>query len=342
MAIGIDDLDDDDILEQSEPITQQQDTYVQEPNDYQQPNDDDDSFMLDFLRSKGIDDPSRIKFEDDNGQIIERNWNDLSRSEQLNILNTPLTSSSEDSNDLDDEEYELLNAIRNSGMTPSQYLQSLVNNNNSNEPVYQVDNLSDDELYVLDLESRVGELSDEDLAQALAIAKQNEELYKKQVEGIRKEYKEREDFLGQQEQAQLEEQQNQAFLEYQNKVVDAIDGFKSVGNLDLNFEDSDKEELAEFMLAQDQNGYNYLYRALQDPQTLVKAAWFILNGDEAINGVADYFTNQIKLVSENQYRKGYEDAKNGLQSKRPEVVISKTKTNPHRQYKTIEDLDDED
>jgi hypothetical protein len=45
------------------------------------------------------------------------------------------------------------------------------------------------------LESRVGELSDEEAAQALAIAKQqSEELYKKQVEGIRKEYKEREDF----------------------------------------------------------------------------------------------------------------------------------------------------
>jgi hypothetical protein len=54
--------------------------------------------------------------------------------------------------------------------------------------------LSDDEIYLLDLESRVGELTDEAAAQALASAKQDEELYKKQVEGIRKEYKEREDF----------------------------------------------------------------------------------------------------------------------------------------------------
>jgi hypothetical protein len=54
--------------------------------------------------------------------------------------------------------------------------------------------LSDDELYILDLESRVGELDDDAAAQALAVAKQNETLYSKQVEGIRKEYKEREDY----------------------------------------------------------------------------------------------------------------------------------------------------
>jgi len=37
--------------------------------------------MLDFLKSKGIDDPSDIKFVDDNNQVISRNWNDLSRQE---------------------------------------------------------------------------------------------------------------------------------------------------------------------------------------------------------------------------------------------------------------------
>ena len=56
-------------------------------------------------------------------------------------------------------------------------------------------------------------------------------------------------------------------------------------------EDADKNDLAEFMLAQDETGSNYLYRALQDPDTLVKAAWFILNGDDAFDNISDYFTN---------------------------------------------------
>jgi hypothetical protein len=59
----------------------------------------------------------------------------------------------------------------------------------------------------------------------------------------------------------------------------------------LNFSDSDKDELAQFMLSRDESGNNYLWQALQDPETLVKAAWFILNGDEVFNNISDYFVN---------------------------------------------------
>ena len=96
------------------------------------------------------------------------------------------------------------------------------------------------------------------------------------------------------------------------------------------------------MLSPDEAGNNYLYRALQDPETLVKAAWFILNGDEAFDSITDYFTNQIKLVSENQYRKGYEEGKKGTSPSRPTVVIQNNKQNQRRQFNTIDDLDDED
>jgi len=62
------------------------------------------------------------------------------------------------------------------------------------------------------LESRVGEITDEEAAEALSNAKsQNEELFKRQVEGIRKEYKEREDYANMQEQAQYEQQQAAAY-----------------------------------------------------------------------------------------------------------------------------------
>lgn len=339
MAIGIDELDDDDIFEGS-----QEESPIDESSGYQQQesNDDDDSFMSDFLRSKGIDDPSRIKFEDENNNIIERNWNDLTREEQINILNTPLQPQYEDNNDLSDEEVTLLTQIRQSGLTPSQYLQQIQGDQIVQEPTYKIDDLSDDEVYILDLESRVGELSDDDAAQALSVAKQNEDLFNKQVEGIRKEYKDREDYNTQQEQAQLEQQQQEAYYQYQDAVINAINNFNSIGNLDLNFEDSDKEELAEFMLSPDEAGNNYLYRALQDPETLVKAAWFILNGDEAFDSITDYFTNQIKLVSENQYRKGYEEGKKGTSPSRPTVVIQNNKQNQRRQFNTIDDLDDED
>ena len=97
------------------------------------------------------------------------------------------------------------------------------------------------------------------------------------------------------------------------------------------------------MLSRDQAGKNYLFEALQDPETLTRAAWFILNGEEAFNTISDYFTQQIKLVSENQYKKGLEDGKKGVQT-RPTVVIDNSKKNntQHRQYNSIFDFDDDD
>jgi len=52
---------------------------------------------------------------------------------------------------------------------------------------------------LLDLESRVGELNEDQAAELLNAAKANEDMFKRQVEGIRREYKEREDYQLQQE-----------------------------------------------------------------------------------------------------------------------------------------------
>ena len=339
MAIGIDDLDDDDILENGGEHQNQEN-----PNTPPPVQEEQGDYMSDFLKTRGIDDLNKINFEDEDGNITERSWKDLTNEEKINILNMPLeTGEQEKDNDLTDEEIALLSQIRQSNMTPTEYLQSISGEQVELTPQYKIDELSDDEVYLLDLESRVGELSDEEAAQALNAVKQNEEFFKKQIEGIRKEYKEREDLKTQQEEAERERENQEAFENYQAQVVDAINGFTSIGNFDLNFEDADKEELAEFMLSRDQAGKNYLFEALQDPEILTKAAWFILNGEEAFNNISDYFAQQIKLVSENQYKKGLEDGKKGVQT-RPTVVIdnSNKNHNTHRSYNSINDLDDED
>ena len=343
MAIGIDDLDDDDILEPGQEPNQDTPPAQEPPQ-----NQPDGDFMSDFLKTRGIDDLNNINFEDDNGQLVQRSWNDLSNEEKINILNMPLEEQHEDNdNGLTEDEINLLTQIRQSNLSPQEYLQQIAGEQVEVTPQYKIDDLSDDEVFLLDLESRVGELSDEEAAQALNTVKTNEEFFKKQVEGIRKEYKEREDLKTQQEEAQREQEQQEAFEQYQAQVVDAIQGFNSVGNFDLNFEDADREELAEFMLSRDQAGKNYLFEALQDPETLTRAAWFILNGEEAFNNISDYFAQQIKLVSENQYKKGLEDGKKGVQT-RPTVVIDNSNKNnnnnknPYRSYKSINDLDDDD
>ena len=350
MGIGINDLDDDDFGMGFEPTPQEppaQEPPLQEPS-YQEPQNQDD-LVSDFLKTRGIDDISKIKFDDGNGNIEERSWDSLTKEEKINILNTPLTEPDDtQQNDLTDEEIQLLSQIRQSNLSPSKYIESLIGEHEPQEPQYKIDDLSDDELFLLDLESRVGELSEDLAVQALTNAKQNEELFKKQVEGIRKEYKEREDYQLQQQEAEAEQQRQEAYNQFSESVIDSITKFNSIGNLDLNFDDSDREELAQFMLSKDEAGNNYLWQALQDPETLVKAAWFILNGDEALNSISDYFINQIKLVSENQYKKGFEEGKQGKQPSRPQVVVNNNRqqnnnnNNQRRSYSSINDLDDDD
>lgn len=136
MAIGINDLDFDDDkygLESMNDITTQDiDPYeppTPEPPSAPDPDGttdpdpipelDDRGIISEFLKSRGIEDISKIKYEGEDGEEEEIDWDTLDSSEKLSILNQ-LNSGPE--TDLDDSELQLINAIRSSRMSPSEYL----------------------------------------------------------------------------------------------------------------------------------------------------------------------------------------------------------------------------
>jgi len=151
----------------------------------------EDDFTTEVLKIRGISDPSKIKFEDQTGAVVERSWDELSREEQLNII---VGDQNAEENELSDDEAALLRAIRKSGGSVEDYLNSYAEENAPEpapaEPTYKINELSDDEVYALDLLEKVGSdnITDEELQQAIDTAKQNEELYKKTVDGLRQEY----------------------------------------------------------------------------------------------------------------------------------------------------------
>jgi len=126
-VIGIDELDfDDEVLDQNSTETQENPDeqeshwvdYSQGEN-YQDPSyqsaeepsgSEPDDLIANLLRQQGIRNPDEIKFEDDNGQIVNRRWSDLTQEEQFNILNTPQIQEVE--SDLDDSEIDLINRLR--------------------------------------------------------------------------------------------------------------------------------------------------------------------------------------------------------------------------------------
>jgi hypothetical protein len=71
------------------------------------------------LKSNGIEDISKIKYEGEDGAEEEVDWDTLDSSEKLSILSS---LNSADNTGLDDSEVQLVNAIRKSKMSPSEYL----------------------------------------------------------------------------------------------------------------------------------------------------------------------------------------------------------------------------
>ena len=118
----------------------------------------------------------------------------------------------------------------------------------------------------------------------------------------------------------------------------------SIGSLDVSLDDDDKEEIADFILGRDQAGNSYLGKALNDPDTLTRMAWFALRGADALDNIQEYFSKQITEVRKQAYAKGVEDARNGT----PHVVIQPTNKQQQQQpitafaenkYKSVDDLD---
>ena len=320
MNDNFDDLvfDDEDEFLETEDSQITTEPPVEEPAE--QPVEDED-LTSEVLRLKGIADPDKIKFEDETGAIIERSWDTLSREEQLNIL-----TSQEEQQELNlaDDEIELLNAIRNSGMSVNDYLNAMQVPQEAPAPSYKIDELSDEDVYALDLLEKVGadNITDEELEQAINNAKQNEALFKKTVEGLRKEYIR----LQQDEEAQLANEQaakqEAAYRQFATSITNEIRGLNSFAGQELELSDEDSEELAAFMLELDETGTSAFGRALQDPNLFTKAAFWLLNEEQII----EELSKQMQI----NYTRGYEQAKADLQGQnKPKLVIGqKPKAKP--------------
>lgn len=306
------------------------------PEDSNQPSNggtpsgqQDEDLTTEVLRLKGITDPGKIKFEDETGAIVERAWDSLSREEQINIL----VDQESEQYDFDESELQLINTIRQSGMTPEEYIQSL---QPEVEPTkrYRVDDLSDDEVYALDLLHKIGsDISDDEINQALELAKQNEGLFKKTVEGLRKEYIR----LQEDEEAQIANEQaareEAAYNKFANSIQNQIANLNSFAGQPLQLSDDDIEDLSSFMLDIDDQGLSAFGRAMNDPALFTKAAFWILNEDKIVE--------ELNKQIQDNYRRGYEQAKADLQGKpKSKLVFNK----PASQKKTTDDvfIDDED
>ena len=322
-TIDLDDLDDfeQDLID--EPEYQEPELDVEEPVSSEP--DDDFDLTRELLALQGVSDINKIKFEDESGAVVEKAWDSLSNNEKLMILShqeDPDTS-------LDAAEIELINQIRESGMTPDQYIQSL----QTVEPpvvTYEVDNMSDDELFCIDLLDKIGSdnITDEELQQALDNAKANENLFSKQVASLRVYYKDLEDKRQQQLELEKQEEAEREFYTFSNNIVESIRNFNALEDTPVELSLEEMDDLANYILTRDASGYSEFGRLLNDPVQFTKAAFWMLKGPEILNEMQ----NQIKEAYLRGYNESHKNAATKKVFTKPQTSSTSKSSNKESRY----------
>ena len=329
----VDEFDETPTQEKQEPDPKPEKTGSQDTTSPSE-GDQEDDLTTEVLKLRGINNPDKIKFEDESGAITERSWDSLTKEEQINIL-ADQREHQETNNDLAEDEIDLINAIRNSGMSVQDYMQTITPQINQPQDTNQFDAMSDEDLYAFDILNKVGNdnITDEELDAALEAAKANETLFKKTVDGLRQQYnrlqEEQKQNIANQQQAAAQ-QRYQAFA---NVVNNQIDNFNSFAGQPIQLSNQDKDNLSEFMLALDEDGSSALGKALQDPRLLTKAAFWLLNEQELIA--------ELQKQQQDAYTRGYNAGKGDILNK-SKFVFKPTKQTTSKKDESIWDSDDWD
>lgn len=329
----VDEFDETSTQEKQEPDPKPEKTGNQDTTP-QSEGDQEDDLTTEVLKLRGINNPDKIKFEDESGAITERSWDSLTKEEQINIL-ADQREHQETNNDLAEDEINLINAIRNSGMSVQDYMQTITPQINQPQDTNQFDAMSDEDLYAFDILNKVGNdnITDEELDAALEAAKANETLFKKTVDGLRQQYnrlqEEQKQNIANQQQAAAQ-QRYQAFA---NVVNNQIDNFNSFAGQPIQLSNQDKDNLSEFMLALDEDGSSALGKALQDPCLLTKAAFWLLNEQELIA--------ELQKQQQDAYTRGYNAGKGDILNK-SKFVFKPAKQTASKKDESIWDSDDWD
>ena len=236
-----------------------------------------DGVVAEYLKSYGIDDPSKIQFANDEGGIDEVDFNSLSTEEQLTML--------KELGDPGYTDYEknVINWMRSNNADlqsivdfySRQAVENYIASQGTPEKTYSIDDYTDDELYMADMKARFPDFTDEEIEAKLDTAKLNEETFKKEVDSLRNYYKAEEDAQAQ----EVEAQEQQQYEALRNSVLNAASNFREVlldsndPNGDaLEIEDVDRQQMLSYLLDPDTDGRSEFDKDLSDPAALIELA----------------------------------------------------------------------
>jgi len=253
----------------------------------------ENNILDDLLKAKGITN-SMITIVDENEEEKEVNFYELTKEEQLEILNYNEPAQNDI---LEDTEVEFLNHLRTNGVSVEEFLatyrESILAEMNTAEPNYEIDNYDDNELFLLDLKIKF-DLTDEELQSELEKELKNPELFGKKTTKLRLEYKQLEDNEKATQQAKFEDDQRQ---EYNNFVSSMAGISNSVTDYHgVYLEDNEKAETLDYLTKLDESGVSRFSKDLNDPNKLYEAAWYLRYGKEAFQALEAAYEAEIKKL----------------------------------------------
>jgi len=279
------------------------------PTQHSQQTQEEADIISDLLRSKGITDPSSINYENEEGEIEQVSFYELPYEEQLQILQS---NDSDLGPGLSDTESEAVEFLRQNGVSLQEAIDYFQRKavedhiNSQNISGLEVDQYTDEELYSLNLRSEFPDLTDDEIQLTLEKQLEHPDLFRKQVDKLRTDYKEIEISQIDESKAQQEQIAEQQRAELEDTLINVATSVSDIGGLTLD--DTDKNEVLHHILNKDMNGISPFIKSLNSPEQLFDLAWYAVKGKEAFDTIHDYYKKEIANVSKAAFEKGKQSA----------------------------------
>ena len=277
----------------------------QNNNDGNGDNDDDDDEPKDLismiLKDKGYSNPDEIQILDENGEVENVKFSDLSIEEQRQILSAPDFV-------LSDDEIETINFLRQNNTTLKDlvaYREQLAVDNAKKELEDQnfiVNNATDDQLFLADLKSKYPNLTDDELLEELEDAKYNEEIFNKKVQSLREQYKQIEEQTRKEKEEAARKQDEDNWNQAYNTFLGIARDTDTLYSMDLD--DQDKDDVLRFLLERDATGKTGFLKLLDDPKSLFHLAWFATKGGQAFTTIHQFYQKQLDTAKRDNKQAG--------------------------------------
>ena len=294
---------------QDEPIQslQEEETVdIYSDDDFNEPSNDTEpegDFISKLLEAKGFKNKT-IQITDENGEVSDINFDDLTDQEKFDLLSDQ--GQNEETMPSDDE-LKTLNFLRTNNMTLEDFAkwqrEEGVQEYLANQaPMTEFDEYTDDEMIAYDFIQRFGEdMTDEEIDAEIERLKADPDAYQKRVNLLRASYKSEAEA-----QSKLYEQEEQtrnkaAEEEFKTAYINAAGNINYIHGMDLD--NNDKQELLDFVLTKDAANRTGFSKALDNPESVLKMAWYLLHGEETYDATVDHFKKEIaKRSKENSTR----------------------------------------